>query len=387
MVSVWGRFHGFDLARELAAHDALSALITSYPRFSTARFGLERETFVSLPVGEVVARAGRRVPRVREAWGTEWKAKAIYQRQARSAFAKTDGNVFVGWASTCLELLRDANDRGLVTIVERGSAHIVEQTAILREEYARFGLVFDKTPDFIIEQNLAEYAEADYISVPTAFARDTFVKHGTDPAKILVNPYGTDLSTFSPRPADHDGFRIIQAGQVSIRKGFHYVIEAFRQAALPESELWFVGAVSDDARRYLNDNPTAGVRMLGAVGQAELAALYNQCDLFCLGSVEEGLAMVVLQAAACGLPIVATERTGADVLVRGEAAPGAVLVAAADSAALAEAFTGLWADPLRRRALGQAAHARVAESFSWRAYGDRAMANYRQALAEKPVRS
>ena len=54
VISVWGRFHAFDLAGELQQFNALSALITSYPRFVVERYGVDRARIWSRPVSEVI---------------------------------------------------------------------------------------------------------------------------------------------------------------------------------------------------------------------------------------------------------------------------------------------------------------------------------------------
>ena len=66
----------------------------------------------------------------------------------------------------------------MTTILERGSSHIIEQTKILLDEYAFFGRAFADTPEKTIEQELAEYQEADFVAVPSGFVADSFLRHG-----------------------------------------------------------------------------------------------------------------------------------------------------------------------------------------------------------------
>lgn len=379
IVSVWGRFHGFDLARELQRHGALAALITSYPRFVAERFGIDGRAVHARPLSEVVVRAARRWGSAALAAAADVRCRQWYERSARRALARLGGNVFVGWSGTSLSLVRDARARGMITVVERGSSHIVEQEENLAREYASFGIRMPPFDRSIVAEELQEYAEADLIAVPSDFVVQSFLQRGFPRERLLVNPYGADLSAFAPAPEPHAGFRIIQVGAVAIRKGFRYVIEAFAQADLPDAELWFVGPVSAEAAGFLRDHPDPRVKFHGRVPQHDLPGWYNRCDVACLGSIEEGMAMVLLQAAACGLPIVCTENTGGrDLVGRDECG---IVVPPRSVAGLAAAFRRLHADRDLARRLGREARHRSETTYSWEKYGERAIAAYTRALA------
>ncbi len=381
IVSVWGRFHAFDLARELQQCNALSALITSYPRFVVERYGVDRSRIWSRPISEVICRLGQKAPALGRLTRSDLRAKQLFEKSARRALRSVSGDVFVGWSGTSLSLLRDAKARGMLTVLERGSSHIVEQSKTLLDEYARFGLAFDDTPAATIEQELAEYAEADYVAVPSGFVADSFLRQGMPSHKLLLVPYGADVTAFCHAPILHQPFRILQVGGVTIRKGFRYVVDAFVEAAIPNSELWFVGGVSAEARQYFNRVTVPGVFLHGHKPQAELPRYYNQCDVACLGSVEEGMAMVLLQAAACGLPIVCTESTGGSEIV-GQNECG-IVVPPRDVNAMARAFRTLYADAALRVKLGLAARQRAEREFTWRRYAERVVAKYRELLARR----
>jgi glycosyltransferase involved in cell wall biosynthesis len=284
--------------------------------------------------------------------------------------------VFVGWSDSSLAAIRAAKSRGMVTVLERCSSHIVEQTKILLDEYSTFGLAFTDTPGESIEQELREYDEADYIAVPSRFVQNTFLARGFSVERLLLTPFGADVAAFRPEPRPHRPFRIIQVGGVSIRKGFRYVAEGFRQAAIPDAELWFVGGVSDHARRYFSNHRDRRITLHGHVPQSRLPEFYNQCDVACLGSVEEGMAYVLIQGAACGLPLICTENSGGREIV-GEDECGMV-VAPRDPQALAEAFRRLYADADLRLAMGRRARTRAEAEFSWAHYADRALTHYRR---------
>jgi glycosyltransferase involved in cell wall biosynthesis len=376
IVSVWGRFWAFELAHELQERKALSRLITSYPRYAAERFGVNRANVVSCVLPEAAVRLARRF---KSPWLTgraDMLARRWYERAARRALRREEGDIFVGWSGTSLSLIRDARRRGMITVVERGSSHIVEQATILREEHARYGHDVEEIPRAVIDQELAEYAEADYVAVPSRFVYESFLRQGFSPDRLLLNAFGANLAMFRPDRVPHEPFRIIQVGGVSIRKGFPGVVEAFRKAAIPNSELWFVGSITPEAETYFAKNQFPNVHLKGKVPQSALQGYYAQSDVMCLGSVEEGLALVLVQAAACGLPIVCTTNTGGMEIVGDNECGIVVPIRSPD--AMADAFRALYEDRPRARAMGDAARRRAEEYFSWTAYGDRALKQYKR---------
>ncbi len=101
------------------------------------------------------------------------------------------------------------------------------------------------------------------------------------------------------------------------------------------------------------------VTFTGVVSQDEARELYRGSDLFCLPSLAEGLPAVLMEAMACGLPVVSTRIDAIpELVVDGESG---LLVEPGDSAGLRAALERLTGDPKLRAALGAAGRRRVAE--------------------------
>ena len=96
------------------------------------------------------------------------------------------------------------------------------------------------------QRELLEYELTDYISVPSQFAVDSFLECGIPESKLIKVPYGVDLKEFYPVKKEDDIFRIIHCGEISFRKGVHYLLQAFSELALQNSELWLVGPVAPE---------------------------------------------------------------------------------------------------------------------------------------------
>lgn len=371
-ISVKGRFWAFDLARELLTIGDHVRLITSYPSYVAERFGVSREKVDSLLGHEVVDRLWTRripdsvrLPLERRFSIQEWLHDLFDWRVSKMLRGDTD--IFVGWASLSLRSLRQAKSLGAKTIVERGSSHVQFQEDILNEEHELAGSRYLRRPQFAVERDLREYEEADYIAIPSTFVRRTFLKYGIPESKLIQVPFGVDLTSFSPIGKADGIFRVIHCGQLSIRKGVHYLLRAFHELKLPNSELWLIGSLTEEIRPFLNRFASQNIRLMGSFPQNQLSKYYSQGSVFCLASIEEGLAMVQPQAMACGLPVICTTNTGGEDIVT----PGreGFIVPIRSVEALKERIQQLYEDPGLTQRMGEAARQRALKYLSWGKYG------------------
>lgn len=370
-VSVGGRFHAFELARYLQQRGALVRLLTSLPKFEVAKYGVSRANVTSLIGKELIMRLHGHLPSSLQTNRAAYIASDWFDRRAAQRLPACD--VCTAWSSFGLHTIRKAKRMGAMTVIERGSTHIEFQRDILKEEYGRFGIDMDPIPPGIVEKELQEYSEADYIAIPSGFVRRTFLDRGVPEAKLIHEPYGVSLTQFRPTPKRDKVFRVINVGTQSIQKGTYYLVRAFAELNLPDSELWLVGSIGEELRPLLA--PFEGkFRHLGPFPQAELVNFYGQADVFALCSLQEGLAMVQAQAMACGLPVVCTPNTGGEDLIR-DGREG-FIVPTRDIEALKEKLLFLYQNGDAAKEMGENALRRVRSGFSWDDYGERVLRAY-----------
>ncbi len=296
-----------------------------------------------------------------------------FDRAAAKALRPGD-RVVVLPAGAALAGIRAARRIGAVSVLDYTTAHHTTTLELTREEHRL-------RPDYAATLPLAyfderrharmdvEIAEADRILVLSSYARDTFVERGVSAEKLEITPLGVDLEMFSPgEPAPEDPdrpFRVLFAGQISQYKGISYLVEAFEQAGIPNSELVFLGRPIGPTDAWLS---RPNVRLLPPVPIYEMPDIYRSADVYVLPSLFEGFPQTAIMAMACGLPSIMSAHTfGSDVLRDGE---DGFVVPIRDPGAIAERLLELHADPERRRAMGRAARTR-AEDFSWARYGER----------------
>lgn len=205
-----------------------------------------------------------------------------------------------------------------------------------------------------------------------------------DPAswqKISVVHMGVDLQRYDQAPTSAaDGsigrvVRLLSVGRMDPVKGYPVLLDAvalLRERDI-ECELTIVGAgdgFSDLAESARRPSLAGHVRLLGAVGQDELPALYRDADIFCLASFTEALPVVLMEAMAVGLPVVATSIAGIPELV--DSGNTGLLVPPARADLLANAIALLTRDPKRRDAMGKAGRQVIVERFDATACGKQA---------------
>ncbi len=372
-VAVRLKYHGFQLAQQLQKSSCLRFLYTAY---YGSFLGKNNSEGYDIPTNKVHTQLVYAL----RSYVFKDESLKIDDRFGKWVAAKlTNEDIVVTWGLQALPIIQRAEQKRIKVVLERGSAHATEQRDILVEEYAALGLdttclrsSFSKSR---MERELLEYAKADMISIPSSFVKRSFIKHGVDEKKLFINPYGVDLKSFNYRPIPHKPFRIIYAGSISARKGIQYLLAAFKELHLPEAELWLVGKIEDEMKPILQKYNHPAVYYFAPVPQSKLADLYNQCDVFAICSLEEGLAMVQPQALACGLPLICTTNTGGEDIIR-DGEEGFVLPIR-NKAALKEAISLLYVDRDRCREMGMKASNRVIQGFTWDDYGTRTIAGYK----------
>lgn len=362
-IATIGRFHVLDLARELdkLGHEVVFWSIV--PRRRALKFGLpptaHRGLLPWLLPLVVAQRYGG--PTLRK-W-MDPRLLTVTDRLIANRLEPCD--VFIGMSGLCVESARVARDRYSAKIfIERGSRHVLSHKAIL-DDLKHRGLPANTVPDYIVERELAGYALADRVVIPSMHVEKSFLEQGVPAEKLFRNLYGVDLTMFPATTALADLTpTLLYVGAWSYQKGVDLLEEAWRR--LDGINLLHVGPVGDA--------PLPGAKgfvHVDSVPQWRLSEYYAKAHLFVQASRQEGLSLVQAQALASGLPLVCTDRTGGEDLQRLLENPAWVKVVPSDDAdALAVAIREMLPKALslrgERELLGMGRR-----ELTWEAYGKR----------------
>jgi glycosyltransferase involved in cell wall biosynthesis len=362
-----GRYHLLDLAREL---DTLGVQVHFYsyvPWRRAKSFGLARRSHIGLlgvlfPLVFLERVLPQFLPNLVERLTCILLDIAVIARMRPC-------DVFICMSGLYVWAPRYAKWRyGASIHLHRSSQHVLSQQAILS------GLPEARQiSTFTVARELAGYALADRIIVPSAHVVESFSPWADCEAKLFLNPLGVDLEQFPVRQcASPDGRpTALFVGQWSYRKGVDVLVAALRK--MPNLRLVHVGSLSDapfpNEPRFIHR---------AHVPQAMLSDFYAAADVFVLPSREDGFGVVLSQALASGLKIICTDRTGGPDIARlGGIRRLIEIVPADDPGALRQAIERSLEETRKRSILPIQTNER--EMLGWKSYAKRSLQFMEQA--------
>ncbi len=219
-----------------------------------------------------------------------------------------------------------------------------------------------------IERAKREIASADKFLVPSDFTARSLEYSGVQAERIYKCPYGVDVSEFLQK--EYDDFkrpiRFIYVGGVKELKGIYYLLEAFYEIPRDRAVLKVVGKYNPDDADIKKYSDT--VEFTGSVLHSEIPDLLRESDVFIFPSLGDSFSLAVTEAAACGLPVIYSENTGAGDCFTDGAEGFSVPVQNKD--ALVEIINFFIDNPAMIKTMGSAAR-EAALRYSWEAYNKR----------------
>jgi glycosyltransferase involved in cell wall biosynthesis len=255
------------------------------------------------------------------------------------------------------------------------------------------------------------FNSADEVWTPSTFCRDVYVRAGVHPGRVQVIPNGIDPEVFSPAGPKLDlptrkRCKLLYVGGTIARKGFDVLARAYGAAFTAGDDVCLVVKDMGTDSFYRHQHGQELVRCFAAVEGApelhyrdapllddEVGALYRACDALVAPYRGEGFALPVLEAMACGLPVIVTrggatddfvdETVGRRIAARsravGDRAAGLALVEPAmvlepDHDDLVSALRWVVAYPAEAAARGKVGSRRAHADWTWQHATDRVLA-------------
>jgi len=289
-------------------------------------------------------------------------------------------DIFHTWYSQALLSMRQAKKRGQITFLECPNTHPLNMQAIMLEEYQRYNISFLPGDKKLLEVALKEFEEADFVIVPSQLSYETFIERRFDEKKLLLIPFGVDIQRFKPVTGGKDDvFRIGFVGQIGLRKGVQYLLEAFNELKLKNSELVLMGWIHPDITEILKKySGVSNIIIKNFMLSPE--SVYHASSICVFPSIEDGFGLVVLEAMACGIPVIVTENVGAkDVVASGE---DGFVIGAADVNALKEKIIYFYENREKMIEMGKAAE-KKSRLHTWQKSSETLLSAYKSALEKQ----
>jgi glycosyltransferase involved in cell wall biosynthesis len=360
---VCGKFHYFNYVEHLARTGNLRQFIFSHRLGSQKRFAGKFEAH-NLWLKEYLYQGHYRL--LGEC-GLPFIYHAAWDFAARRALKSCDLLHFL-MHGNCGRTIHRAKKRGALLLAEAVNSHPEDYTRIIREELEVLGINRRHEP-----VNLAAMAEerrlANFVLVPSRFVQESYERNGFAANQIIRLPYGANLNEFRPDGGQNGKiFKVVCMAQISARKGHYYLLQAWKRLGLKEAELHCYGYWDRDVLNVPN------VHFHGSVSKQEVITALQTATLAVLPTIEDGFGVVILEAMATGLPVVATTSSGGSEVI--EDGREGFVVPARNVETLAEKILYFYQNRTTANEMGQAARRKVESGWSWEAYTEKLLEIY-----------
>jgi glycosyltransferase involved in cell wall biosynthesis len=272
------------------------------------------------PWGTLYKFLGRFVVRDVERWS--YYEDRIHDRWAKGLLKKYQADVVIGYEKSCRDTFVAAKQSGKQTILDLAQVHtaFIHQ---LRQKTDFFASITGRQSLFnrIDALKRVEYTLSDTMICLSAFAANTLLSEGIPKEKVHIANLGFDPARFQPKAAytRFTQLQLIYVGIVTRRKGIHLLIDLMQSLQNLPVHLTVVGPWGDASDLLNSKSNYTNITYIPYLHHDALAERLRQSDVFVLPSYLDSWAAVVLEAMACGLPVITTAQTGASEVVGDDA--------------------------------------------------------------------
>jgi len=229
-----------------------------------------------------------------------------------------------------------------------------------------------------IEQRIIENADVT-TTVSTALIKELKEHYGFDAISLNLLGNGVDTALFTPGNAKENAPYILYTGRLSWNKGLIDLVKSAKYILNEHPEVSFVltgrGPLENDLRKLVTKmKMSREFSFVGYVDTQSLVQYYQNAKVFVLPSYYEGLPTTLLEAMACGIPVVTTSVGGIpEVVVNGK---NGFIIPIKDPTAIASAVSKLLENEKQRVNMGRIARNTVEKNYSWDRVASEALKYY-----------
>lgn len=241
-----------------------------------------------------------------------------FARRVREGIRQFGGDasrsVFFGYDTGSLEVLTALEGTDWFTIVDQMDPGALEKEIVQREaeRWPGWAANVPVLHDRYIERRQNEWKRASAVVVNSEWSKRALVEQDVPNEKIHVVPLAYETPDGEEGGQQHvpdaRPLRVLWLGQVGLRKGIQYLVEAARELTEASVQFTVVGPlqITEQAVHAAPPNMT----FHGRVPRDQVGAYYKRADVFVLPTLSDGFAITQLEAMAHGLPVIATPNCG-----------------------------------------------------------------------------
>lgn len=249
-----------------------------------------------------------------------WVASNFYKKVMKYAkLNKVDAViVYDGYSNKHFEILNESN---IIKIMDVSIAARKYLKNIFKQEIEKYNVKDIKAEHYeywnpkMAQNDIKAISESDYFLVPSEFVKNSLVYCGINKKRIQKVPYGVNVNKFKPnyKSKSDNNLNLIYVGQINYRKGIHHLLKVV--SSMKNVNLSLCGVYDENSMLYQKYKNNKNIKFEGFITRDILEKKYQEADVFVLASLGEGLALVGLEALACGLPLICTENTGVNDII------------------------------------------------------------------------
>lgn len=280
----------------------------------------------------------------------------------------TETQFLWAWISVGTYSMRKAKSIGLKVFLEVSGSHPEFWNENVINIYQSIGIIPSKNIMLlkkIVAIERAQIALADKVIVLSSFVSKQMERYGVPAEKVVLLPPAIAPELFTPPlRITTEPFRVLYVGRIEPLKGIHFLLQAWKALSLPNAELWLVGNIAPEMKSILA-RYEGSFRYMGALAREKLPELYRQASVFAFPTLMDSFGMVLLEAMASGLPVIATANSAApDLLDEG-------VIPAGDVEALKAALLNLYERRNELTEVGRQNRHRVEAGYTAAHYAER----------------
>ena len=274
--------------------------------------------------------------------------------------------IFIGYEKSSLESFKIVKKSGGITVLDLAQVHFKYLENLRIQEQTFTDLFEDETLFKTINKvKEEEYEQADYILTLSTFAKNTLIQNGIKESKIKVLNLGYSPDIFYPKSnyAESPGLNLIYTGTFTKRKGVELLLQAIKELNLQNLNLVIIGPILDGADLFAKYSGL--FTYYDFLHHEELVKHLRQSDVYVFPSYLDSWAMTVVEAMACGLPVIVSESTGAkDAVIEGESG---FIIPTGDLHSLKEKILFFYNNKDKIKDMGDCA-IKAAQIYTWENY-------------------
>jgi len=226
--------------------------------------------------------------------------------------------ILFSYSYAALDIFRFAKKQGWKTVLGQIDPGILEEKIVSQEheKHPQYQSKWEPAPSIYWQNWQEECKLADAIIVNSDWSRQLIENAGIETNKLKIVP----LVYTSPETAKNfirlypasfsknRPLRVLFLGQVILRKGIAYILEAIKSLEGYPIEFWFVGSNQVEVPYYFENHPQ--IRWIGHINRSETARYYQLADVFLFPTLSDGFGLTQLEAQSWQMPIIASSNCG-----------------------------------------------------------------------------